>query len=88
LRKNKKNIPIFSNYCYDSNRHQDITENYIIYKEVENLNIVARFGMSYSAATAVLVAVLAGSAIVLGPIWAARIYMYFLSRGWSLTVMY
>lgn len=52
------------------------------------MNIVARFGMSYSAATAVLVAVIAGAAIALGPIWAARIYMHFLSRGWSVTVMY
>ncbi|MDH2454866.1 hypothetical protein PQ796_30790 (plasmid) [Priestia megaterium] len=52
------------------------------------MKLAATLGISSAAATAILVAVLAGSAIALGPIWAARIYMYFLRTGWSPTVIW
>ncbi|MGY3316872.1 hypothetical protein ACV242_005494 [Peribacillus simplex] len=52
------------------------------------MKLAGILGISTAAATAILVAVLAGSAIALGPIWAARIYTYFLRSGWSATVLW
>ncbi|MDQ0164051.1 hypothetical protein [Aeribacillus alveayuensis] len=52
------------------------------------MKLSAVLGIGTAAATSILVAVLAGAAITLGPIWAARIYMYFLRQGWSATVMW
>jgi len=52
------------------------------------MNLAARLGISTAAASGILAAVVAGAAIALGPIWAARILQHFLRNGWSATVIW